>query len=146
MTGKYHKVQDVLDTYKSAIYEQDADKFLTIYNPDIHIFDSWNHWESKGIAAWKENVAEWFNGLGNENILLEVDFNDVVITEDEKAAFVHCAITFAARDEDSGETLREMTNRFTFGLKKDSDSWSIAHEHSSLPIDMDTGKGIFDAK
>lgn len=146
MTGKYHKVQDVLDTYKSAIYKQDADKFLTIYNPDIHIFDSWNHWESKGIAAWKENVAEWFNGLDNENILLEVDFNDVVITEDEKAAFVHCAITFAAKDEDSGETLREMTNRFTFGLKKDSDSWSIAHEHSSLPIDMDTGKGIFDAK
>lgn len=146
MTAKFHEVQDVLDTYKSAIYEQDSNKFLSLYNSDIHIFDSWNTWESKGIAAWKENVAEWFNGLGKENILLQVHFNDVVIEEGAAAAFVHCAVTFAAHDEDSGETLREMTNRFTFGLKKISESWSIVHEHSSLPIDMDTGRGIFDLK
>lgn len=143
MTGKFHKVQDVLDTYKSAIYEQDTDKFLTLYHPDIHIFDSWNHWESKGIAAWKEHVAEWFNGLGNESVLLQVEFNDVVVQEDTAVTFVHCAVTFAARDEDLDETLRQMTNRFTFGLKKADDSWSIVHEHSSLPIDMDSGTPVY---
>lgn len=146
MTEKLHEVQDVLDAYKTAIYEQDAEKLLSLYVTDIHIFDSWAAWESKGIAAWKENVAEWFDGLNKENILLEVTFNDVVIEETASLAFVHCAVAYAGHDKESGELLRQMTNRFTFGLKKEQESWAITHEHSSLPIDLETGKGMFDLK
>ncbi|WP_033543388.1 YybH family protein [Planococcus sp. CAU13] len=146
MTEKFHEVQDVLDTYKTALHEKDADKLLSLYDSDIQIFDCWGAWESKGIAAWKENVAEWFNGLDKEGILLEVTFNDTVIEETASLAFVHSAVAYAGYDKESGEKLRQMTNRFTFGLKKQEESWVITHEHSSLPIDMETGKGIFDLK
>jgi hypothetical protein len=59
---------------------------------------------------------------------------------------VHCAVTFAAFRENTEDKLRQMTNRFTFGLKKVNESWLITHEHSSLPIDMQSGKGIFNLK
>ncbi|PPA69370.1 YybH family protein [Jeotgalibacillus proteolyticus] len=146
MNSGMNKVQDVLENYKSAIYERDVEKFISSYSDDVHIYDSWGHWEWKGISLWKDNVVEWFNGLKEEGYLLKVEFTDVTIEENNDLAFVHCAVTFAGYTEQSGEKSRQMTNRFTFGLKKQNDSWLISHEHSSLPINMDTGKGMFDLR
>lgn len=146
MTEVFFKVQDVLENYKTAIYEKDVEKFLSMYDSEMHIYDSWGKWESRGISSWKKNVQEWFNGLSEDGVLLKVDFNDLVVEENSYLAFVHCAVTFAAHKDESGEKLRQMTNRFTYGLKKVNKSWVIAHEHSSLPINMETGKGIFNLK
>ncbi|MDM5197219.1 MULTISPECIES: YybH family protein [Fictibacillus] len=146
MTVSMSVVQDVLDNYKSAVYEKDVERFLSSYDPDVHIYDCWGKWESRGIAPWKESVTEWFNGLAADGVYLNVDFNDLVVEENSNLAFIHCAVTFAAHQEESGEKLRQITNRFTFGLRKEKDSWLITHEHSSLPIDMNTGKGMFNLK
>jgi uncharacterized protein (TIGR02246 family) len=140
------KVQDVLENYKSAVYEKDAEKFLSAYAADVHIYDCWGNWECKGISSWRENVMMWFNNLREEGNLLKVDFNDLTIEENTNVAFVHCAVSYVAYSEESGEKLRQMTNRFTFGLKNVNESWLITHEHSSLPIDMQTGKGMFNLK
>lgn len=146
MKGTFIKVQDVLENYKSSVYEKNVERFLSTYAPEIHIYDCWGNWESKGISPWKANVEEWFNGLRADGVSLHVDFNDLVVEENLNLAFVHCAVTFAAHDIESGEKLRQMTNRFTFGLRKENDSWLITHEHSSLPINMGTGKGLFNLR
>ena len=146
MTKDTSLVQDVLEIYKRAVYESDVEKFLSIYSPDVHIYDCWGKWESKGISLWKDSVIEWFTGVKEDKYLLKVDFHDVTIEENTNVAFVHCAVTFSAFKENREEILRQMTNRFTFGLKKVNDSWLITHEHSSLPIDMETGKGLFNLK
>ncbi|MGP4081514.1 YybH family protein [Pseudalkalibacillus sp. R45] len=146
MTINISTVLDVLEKYKYGVYEKDVDQFLSIFAPDVHIYDCWGDWESKGISSWRENVVNWFNGLREDGDLLKVDFNDLTIEENTNVAFVHCAVTFAAYREKSGEKLRQMTNRFTFGLKKVNESWLITHQHSSLPINMETGKGIFNLK
>ncbi|MGG1575723.1 YybH family protein [Fictibacillus sp. NRS-1165] len=138
-------VQDVLDNYKSAIYEKDVERYVSTFASDIHIYDCWGDWECIGISQWEEIVKEWFNGLSEEGVLLRTDFADLVIEENSDLAFIHCAVTFAAHNE-SGEKLRQMTNRFTFGLRKENESWAISHSHSSLPISMETGKGIFNLK
>lgn len=146
MAKNFSEVHQVLETYKTAAYEKDIEKFLSLYAPEIHIYDCWGNWESKGIHSWKANVSEWFNGLRQEKVLLEVTFDDVVIEKTSTLAFVHCAVTFTGSQEESGVQLHQTTNRFTYALKKIDDSWAIAHEHSSLPIDMESGKGIFDLK
>jgi ketosteroid isomerase-like protein len=142
----YCTVQDVLENYTSAVFEKDVEGFLSMYDPEIHIYDCWENWESKGISPWKQNVEEWFNGLREEGVLLKVEFNDLVVEVNQNLALIHCAVAFAAHQEESGEKLRQMTNRFTFGLKKVNDSWLITHEHSSLPIGMETGKGLFNLR
>ncbi|ANX11571.1 hypothetical protein ABE41_006085 [Fictibacillus arsenicus] len=145
MSIRFNTVQEVLENYKSAIYENDVERFISAFDSDIHIYDCWGEWECTGISLWKEIVKEWFGGLSKEGVLLKTDFADLVIEENSNLAFIHCAVTFAAYKE-SGEKLRQMTNRFTFGLRKVSESWSITHFHSSLPISMETGKGIFNLK
>ncbi|MCC5803616.1 YybH family protein [Rossellomorea vietnamensis] len=136
-------VQDVLEQYKDAIHERDIESFLSIYDPAVHIYDCWGKWECIGLASWQENVTEWFIGLKAEEEILKVDFQDVVIEENANLAFAHCAVTYVAHKEASGEKLRQMTNRFTFCLEKVKDTWLITHEHSSLPISMEDGKGMF---
>lgn len=138
-------VQDILDNYKSAIYEKDVERYVSTFASDIHIYDCWGDWECIGISQWEEIVKEWFNGLSEEGVFLKTDFADLVIEENSDLAFIHCAVTFAAHNE-SGEKLRQMTNRFTFGLRKENESWTISHSHSSLPISIETGKGIFNLK
>ncbi|MEI2665690.1 YybH family protein [Rossellomorea sp. LJF3] len=146
MTNGRIFVQDVLETYKRAVYEGDVEKFLSIYSADVHIYDCWGNWECKGLSIWKNSVTKWFNGLKEDGYLLQVDINDLVIEENKNVAYVHCAVTYSAFRGDSEEKHRQMTNRFTFGLKKENESWLVTHEHSSLPIDMQTGKGIFNPK
>ncbi|WP_430787161.1 YybH family protein [Virgibacillus flavescens] len=146
MTMGVRLVQDVLENYKRSVYERDVEKFLSTYAADVHIYDCWGSWECMGVSPWRESVTAWFNGLREDENVVKVDFTDVTIEESTDVAFVHCAVTFAGHSETSGEKLQQMTNRFTFCLKKVDDSWLITHEHSSLPIDMGTGKGMFDLK
>ncbi|MED1205303.1 YybH family protein [Heyndrickxia acidicola] len=145
MSSDFQQVQDVLGNYQSAVYEKDVERFVSSYASDVHIYDCWENWECKGISNWREMVEGWFNGLKEEAINLKVAFEDVAVEENSNLAFVHCAVSFAAYNP-SGEKLRQMINRFTFGLKKENGSWTITHEHSSLPISMETGKGIFNSK
>lgn len=91
-------------------------------------------------------MTEWFAGIREDNNVVNVTFDDVVITEDANTAFVHCAVTFTGYEAGGSEPLSQMTNRFTFGLKQSEGSWQITHEHSSLPIDLDIGKALFDLK
>lgn len=146
MTVHFYEVKDVLENYKTAIAERNVEKLLSIYADDIHIYDCWGSWELVGISHWREAVIDWFNDLKKEGNILQIVFNDLVVEENVNIAFVHCCVTFAAYKEDSQEKLRQMTNRFTFGLRKENESWNIIHEHSSLPINMETGKGIFNLK
>ena len=146
MSYNFIEIQDVLKNYKSSVYKKDVEGFLTMYSPDILIYDCWSNWECKGILHWREIVEEWFKWLMADGVSLSVDFNDLVIEENVNLAFVSCSVTYTAQKVVSGEKLRQLTNRFTFCLKKVNESWIIAHEHSSLPINEETGKGIFNLR
>lgn len=142
MSNRLARVQDVIENYRSSVYEKDVEKYISAYASDVRLFDCWDAWEVVGISAWTEIVKEWFGGLQEEGVMLKTEFDDVIIEENANLAFVRCFITFAAYNE-SDEKLRQITNRFTFGLRKENDSWIIVHQHSSNPIHGETGKGIF---
>lgn len=145
MRATFSEVHDVLENYASAIHEKNVEKFVSTYASDIHVYDCWGNWECIGISQWRDGVNEWFNGLSEEGVTLKTDFGDLVVEENSDLAFLHCAVTFTAYNE-SGEKIRQISNRFTFGLRKENESWIIKHQHSSLPINMETGKGIFNLR
>lgn len=140
MTNEQNRVLQVFETYRDAVHAKDVDAFLAIYDERVHVFDSWAQWEHTGAGARREMVSEWFGGLGDERV--EVQFNDVHAVVGEDIAFAHAAVTFAGFSAE-GERSRAMTNRFTACLERKDGMWKIVHEHTSLPIDLETGKGIF---
>ncbi|WP_062232314.1 YybH family protein [Fictibacillus sp. FJAT-27399] len=145
MNDGFTKVQDVIENYKSAVYEQDVEKFVSAYATNIQVYDCWEDWEYKGISKWKEAVNGWFNHLKEGGVQLKVELNDLVVEENAGLAFIYSNMSLIAYNG-SEEKLRQITNRFTFGLKKENNSWKIIHQHSSLPISMETGKCISNLK
>ena len=135
-------VADVLETYKTAVYEQDVEKYVSLYTSDFQIYDCWDDWDCTDFSKWTELTKTWFDGLHAEGVLLKVEFDDTAVEENANLAFIRSNVTFAAYNK-SGKKLRQITNRFTFGLRKEGDSWKFAHQHSSLPINGETGKGVF---
>ena len=141
MDDASNPVTQFFDAYAAAVNAKDVGAFSALYADDVHIFDAWEHWQYSGIDAWRAMAAGWFGSLGDETV--EVSFDEVGSAVGQDAALGHAAVTFAAVSA-AGERLRAMTNRFSVGLQMRDGAWKVVHEHSSLPIDLGSGKGIFE--
>lgn len=131
--------KSALNAYAQAVYTKDIEAFVAVYTPDAHTFDAWGQWELRGADALREMASGWFGSLGDERVIIE--FGDLTLTANDDIAWAHTAVTFAAESA-SGERLRAMTNRATFCLTRQQGTWHIAHQHTSLPIDMATMTAI----
>ena len=69
-----------------------------------------------------------------------VDFDDVQTVVGDEVPVVTAFVTYKGLSAD-GTKLRAMNNRLTWGLRKTgAGRWEVVHEHSSAPVDFDTGK------
>jgi uncharacterized protein (TIGR02246 family) len=135
-------VTTLFENYTSAVLAKDIDAFLELYASDTLVFDSWGMWEFAGVDAWRPMVTMWFESLGDK--LCEPRFTEVVATVRDDVAFAHAAVRYAELTAD-GEQVDQMMNRITVALEKREGEWKITHEHTSMPLDMETAAGIFDA-
>jgi uncharacterized protein (TIGR02246 family) len=129
-----NEIRDVLDAYAATVHARDVEGHVGLYDEGVHLFDAWEQFEARGREALRAATEQWFGSLGEERVRVTLD--DVTVVTDGDVGFAHAAVVFAA-ETPSGERVRAMTNRFTFGLRRDG-RWRIVHQHSSLPISMDT--------
>jgi len=131
-------IEDMLEQYRTAVYDKDVDAFVALYDDEVTVFDMWGRWAYSGIAEWREMATEWFTSLGGE--LSSPEFHAVNITPGDGMAVAHAFITYRGLSAE-GKELRAMDNRITWVLRKNGDgAWKIVHEHSSAPADFETGK------
>ena len=84
-------------------------------------------------------AEEWFGSLGDETVVVTAD--QITCTETEDLALGTAILTFTARSA-AGETLRSLSNRLTVALRRSGTGWQVIHEHTSAPIQHQTGKAI----
>lgn len=132
-------VTDVLAAYAAAVRAKDVDAFTALYADGVHVFDAWAQWQYAGIDAWRGMAAGWFSSLGDDTV--EVEFSDVRSVVGDTAAFGHAAVTYSGISA-TGERTQSTTNRFTVALEKQYGRWSVVHEHTSLPVDPESGTAI----
>jgi len=135
-------VTTLFENYTSRVLSKDVEGFLQLYADDTLVFDCWGLWELAGVDAWRPMVTMWFESLGDK--LCEARFTEVVATVRDDVAFAHAAVRYAEVTAD-GEQVDSMMNRITVTLEKRDGEWKITHEHTSMPLDMQSAKGIFDA-
>jgi uncharacterized protein (TIGR02246 family) len=135
-------VTTLLENYTSAVLAKDVDAFLDLYADDTLVFDSWGSWEFAGADAWRPMVQMWFDSLGDK--VCEARFTEVVASVRDDLATAHAAVRYAEVTA-GGDEADSMMNRITVTLEKRDGEWKITHEHTSMPLDMETAKGIFDA-
>ncbi|ABD82333.1 YybH family protein [Saccharophagus degradans] len=139
MTEKREPFLMILDLYKAAVFTKDVDAFVNLYHNDIHIFDMWGTWSTRGLDSWRGMATEWFSSLEEERVM--VGISDAQSMVYEELAFGHAVLTYTAISPE-GKELRALSNRLTMILKYDGSSWKILHEHTSSPVDHSSLKAI----
>ena len=57
---------EILQSYANSVYNKDIEDFLSIYDKNVYIFDTWNDWMSNDIKALRQMATQWFESLGKE--------------------------------------------------------------------------------
>ena len=130
-------VSELLTVYSESAYAKDIDRFMTNYADDVRVFDLWGSWEIRGAATWREGIAGWFDSLGDDRVVVE--FDDVEVAVSGELATLSAFVTYSA-EAASGERIRQMTNRLSWTLSWQDGAWRVTHEHTSAPVDPETGK------
>jgi uncharacterized protein (TIGR02246 family) len=128
-------IEAVLRSYKAAVYAKDVEAFVALYDKDVQIFDAWGPWSYRGIDEWRASVQGWFESLGSDKVVVDVD--DLQVHGNDGIAAAHAILTFTAVSPE-GVTLRALNNRVTLILTSAGGPWRIVHEHTSAPADFGT--------
>lgn len=84
----------VLEAYKVAVFANDIEAFVALYDQNVHVFDMWSEWSYIGIDAWREMALSWFNSLSTGKVVVGVV--DVQSTTATDPAIGHSVLTFTA--------------------------------------------------
>lgn len=139
MTDAEDQLAHLFKAYQTAVLFKDVDRMMALYDDDVRLFDAWNAWVCEGAPLWRKVVEHWFEALGTDTV--EVSIEDARADGDAGLVVASATVTFTAFSQ-AGERLRSMRNRMTWALAQRSGSWKIVHQHSSLPIDLDSLKAI----
>jgi ketosteroid isomerase-like protein len=139
MSDAERSIARVVESYRSAVLAKDADAFMSLYDPEVRVFDAWGIWSYEGAPAWRIAVEGWFASLGSERVA--VTFADVRSSPGRDLAMVTAVVTYAGSSA-QGEPLRSMQNRLSWVLRTSGHVLRIVHEHTSAPIGFDDSKAI----
>jgi uncharacterized protein (TIGR02246 family) len=131
-------IRAALAAYQAAVLAKDVDAFVSIYADDARIFELWGTWEHD-IASWREMAKGWFAFLGDQRSV--VTAHDVRTQVSGDMALLSASLTYTAVDA-AGQDLRALDNRLSWVLRQRGGRWEVVHEHTSVPLAHEDGKGI----
>jgi uncharacterized protein (TIGR02246 family) len=133
------EITALLDERSEAIRARDLDRLLACYADDIVYFDLVPGLQYVGSAALRDRFAHWFAGW--KAIRQVIDGLRVQGSGD--LAVASMLIRAGGTRQDGAEA--GFWVRATSACRRSDDgTWSITHEHISLPVDMATGRATLD--
>jgi ketosteroid isomerase-like protein len=120
-----------LDDLAQAIRDRNVERLMASYAPDVVVFGVRPPLDTRGAAAHRETVEQWFASFAGP---LVFELHNLRITPGEGAAFCHYfALVTGSRSTNrtSGYWLRGTT----CFARRDGE-WLVAHEHLSMPSSM----------
>lgn len=134
-----HPIRQLLAGYRAAVLAKDVDAFVALYADDVLVYELWGHW-THDLASWRAMATGWFEFLGDETCAVEAA--EVQVTESGDMALLTAFLTYGAVDA-AGKDLRSLDNRLSWVARQRGGRWQVVHEHTSVPISHETGKGLF---
>lgn len=139
MTAPDAPIRQVLAGYQAAVLAKDVDAFVALYADDALIYELWARW-THDLASWREMATGWFAFLGDGRSVVEA--HDVRITVSGDMALLTAFLTYRGIDA-AGNEQRSLDNRLSWVLRQREGRWQVLHEHTSVPIAHEDGKGLF---
>jgi uncharacterized protein (TIGR02246 family) len=125
------RIRALITRWAHAVHRGDLDAVLAEHAEDLVMYNvPPPHAGIRGLAAYR---AIWppFFAWQAQGALFEIDSLDVTAGPD--VAYAHALVRCATPEELAARPADRL--RLTFGLRKESGRWVIAHEHHSFPHD-----------
>ena len=133
------EIRRQIERVVEGLRAKDLDALKQLYTTDVVSFDVEPPLQHVGIAAKLENWAKVF--MFFESVTYEV--RDLTFTVGDDVAFGH-AFARLSGTLNNGAATSGMWVRVTYGMRKIDDTWLIAHDQVSVPLDIASGKGVVD--
>jgi uncharacterized protein (TIGR02246 family) len=130
-------IRSLMDSFAAAFNSGDVDAIMKNYVPgnSFVLFDVVPRKEYQGADAYRRAWTEMFTHFKDKP---KITVTELAITVDGHVAFGHSFQHLTGTDKQGNPVNRWV--RVTDGYRKIGDSWLIAHEHISVPVDFRTGK------
>lgn len=135
------QIRRLLDDWAKAVYDRNLDNVMSFYAPDIVAFDVIPPLQFNGIEAYRKN---WQMGFDCMQQPMQFESRDLGLSIGDDVAFSHRLVHMSGTMND-GQAFDNYV-RWTSCFRKINGRWLITHEHISVPIDMNSGKGLMDLK
>jgi uncharacterized protein (TIGR02246 family) len=135
------QIRALLDERVRAIRDRDAQALTSACAPDIVSFDALPPLQRLGAEAVRARAEEW---LGWYDGPVGYEIRDLRITAGDDTAFASYLYRVTGTMT-NGSTV-DMWLRSTICLRKRNGDWLIAHEHTSVPFDAESGRATLNLK
>lgn len=135
------EIRALLDSWTQAVRTRDVQKIMPHYTSDIVAFDAIGPLRFKGVKAYGEHWAKCME-MCHGAMVFNID--KLEITATDEIAFSHFLTYCGGTDQEGNEKASWM--RVTSCHRRENGQWRIAHEHFSVPFDMESSKALFDLK
>ena len=129
-------IRTQIDRLIHAVRGMDLEALRSIYAPDIVTFDVQAPLRRIGAEA---KLGNWMEAFRAFQPPLGYEIRDLSITVGGDVAFVH-GLGRLSGTLKSGAEAGGFWVRFTACLRKLDGSWMIAHDHASVPLDLESGR------
>jgi uncharacterized protein (TIGR02246 family) len=127
-TADEAQVRALIERWATAVQHQDIKTIVAHHAPDLLMFDVPPPNELKGIDAYRDSWAPFFEYFKNGGVFA---IERLDVTAGDHVAFATALLRCGTREElEKDPTIRL---RLTVGLRKEQNHWIIAHEHHSFP-------------
>ncbi|HEY7580042.1 MAG TPA: SgcJ/EcaC family oxidoreductase [Acetobacteraceae bacterium] len=128
-------IRDLESRFVAAFNAKDVDAIMKVYAPDVLVFDVVPPREYVGADAYRK---DWQSLFATFKGPVNFEISDLAIITDGNLGYGHSIQRLSGTDA-KGAPL-ELVVRVTDAYRKINGNWLVAHEHVSVPVDLETGK------
>jgi len=132
-------IRAVIDGIARAVRAKDVEAMLAHCAPDVVTFDMLPPLVHEGYEGIRRI---WAQALVPFETPIEYETERLAITVGGDVAFCRSVNRFAGKTKDGERTVNRL--RTTLGLRKVDGRWSVAHQHVSVPFDVESGQALLE--
>jgi ketosteroid isomerase-like protein len=133
------QIRQQINQIVEGIRAQDLEGLKRLYSADVVSFDVEPPLQHVGVDAKMKNWAKVFTVFQDASY----EVRDLMITVGDDVAFGHCFARLGGTLK-NGAATSGIWVRATFCFQKTDSNWLIAHDQVSVPLDIQSGKGVTD--
>lgn len=135
------QIRTLIEDRAKAVRAKDINGLMSSIAPDVLSFDLLNPLQYIGSDMSRKRAEEWFSSYQGA---IGYEIRDLSIATGDDVAFCHSLNRVSGTTTDGKQV--DMWVRITTGYRKIDGKWMVAHEHVSVPFDVESFKASLDLK